>query len=149
MAREYTHDASWRPLEWILPACQDPRTSHSHAHILPHPASSFPFHSLPSPIPFSSFFSQVIASLGNLILICCKGRFGSLPHILGQNPFGLLHVGVGCMASSSPPSHLSCSLCMSRPFPPQVLPTAGPGTRIRCLQFGPLSHQNFATCHER
>lgn len=104
MTRECAHYASWSPLGSILVPYQDPRASHSHTHILHHhPSSTFSLHSLPSPAPSSSFFSQVIASLGNQILIFYKGRLGSLPHIPGQNPFPLLHVGVCHMARSPTP----------------------------------------------
>lgn len=103
MTRECAHYAFWSPLGSILAPCQDPRASHSHAQVLRHPSCSYFLHSPLSPAPSSSFFTQVIASLGNRILIFYKGRLGSLPHIPGKNPFHLLHVGVRCMALSPPP----------------------------------------------
>lgn len=99
-AREYAHDASRRPLGPVLTLCyrtQGPPTATPTSYLRT-------LHSLPSPVPFASFFSQVTASSGNRIPPRDEGRFASLPHIPeGQDPFRLFHVGVGCVAPSSPP----------------------------------------------
>lgn len=118
----------------------------------PPPTSSciflpLPFPPLPHPLFLLLFTGNSLLRKSDSYML--QREIWKLATHPGPDPFRLLHVGVGCTAPSSPPSPLSRSLCMSCPFPPQVLPTAGPGTRIRCLQSGPLSHQNFATCHER